>query len=176
MPPLRCQQRNLQTFRIDYMGHHGKRKNMVNKLEESLSKVHVDTISDFLKENKDKMVNNEYAFAEYMRRMIKEKGASQQEIFLYADIPERYGYKLISQEKHTRQRDIILRICYSADFTLEETQKALRLYGMPELYVEYPRDALLMVIFKDRPGDIIMVNSLLRKNGFQPLRSSGNSD
>ena len=108
--------------------------------------------------------------------MIKEKGASQQEIFLYADIPERYGYKLISQEKHTRQRDIILRICYSADFTLEETQKALRLYGMPELYVEYPRDALLMVIFKDRPGDIIMVNSLLRKNGFQPLRSSGNSD
>ena len=90
---------------------------MVNKLEESLSKVHVDTISDFLKENKDKMVNNEYAFAEYMRRMIKEKGASQQEIFLYADIPERYGYKLISQEKHTRQRDIILRICYSADFT-----------------------------------------------------------
>ena len=146
---------------------------MVNKLEESLSKVHVDTISDFLKENKDEMVNNEYAFAEYMRRMIKGKGASQQEIFLYADIPERYGYKLISQEKHTRQRDIILRICYSADFTLEETQKALRLYGMPELYVEYPRDALLMVIFKDRPGDIIMVNSLLRNNKMEPLRSSG---
>ena len=146
---------------------------MVNKLEESLSKVHVDTISDFLKENKDEMVNNEYAFAEYMRQMIKGKGASQQEIFLYADIPERYGYKLISQEKHTRQRDIILRICYSANFTLDETQKALRLYGMAELYVEYPRDALLMVIFKDRPGDIIMVNSILKKNRMEPLRSSG---
>ena len=158
------------------MGHHGKRKSMVNKLEESLSKVHVETISEFLKENRDKMVNNEYAFAEYMRQMIKEKGASQQEIFLYADIPERYGYKLISQEKHTRQRDIILRICYSANFTLEETQKALRLYGMPELYVEYPRDALLIVVFRDRPGDIIMVNALLKNNGFQPLRSSGSTD
>lgn len=149
---------------------------MVNKLEESLFKIHVDTISEFLKENKDEMVNDEYAFAEYMRQRIKEKGASQQDIFLYADIPERYGYKLISQEKHTRQRDIILRICYSANFTLEETQKALRLYGMPELYAEYPRDALLMVVFRDRPGDVIKVNALLKNNGFQPLRSSGSSD
>lgn len=31
-----------------------------------------------------------------------------------ADIPERYGYKLLSGEKHTRQRDVILRICYAA--------------------------------------------------------------
>ena len=47
---------------------------------------------------------------------------------------------------------------------------------MPELYVEFPRDALIMVIFKDRPGDIIDVNSLLRKNGMKLLRSSGSID
>ncbi len=149
---------------------------MTNKLEDKLIKANVETISEFFKENKDEMVNNEYAFAEYMRQMIKEKGVSQQDIFLYADIPERYGYKLISQEKHTRQRDIILRICYSANFTLDETQKALRLYGMPELYVEFPRDAMLMIIFRDRPGDVIKVNALLRKNGLEPLRSSGSPD
>ncbi len=149
---------------------------MTNKLEDKLIKANVETISEFFKENIDEMVNNEYAFAEYMRQMIKEKGVSQQDIFLYADIPERYGYKLISQEKHTRQRDIILRICYSANFTLDETQKALRLYGMPELYVEFPRDAMLMIIFRDRPGDVIKVNALLRKNGLEPLRSSGSPD
>ena len=146
---------------------------MTNKLEDKLFKVSVDTINEFFEENKEEMINDEYAFANYMRRIFKEKGVSQQEIFLYADIPERYGYKLISQEKHTRQRDIILRICYSAGLTIEETQKALRLYGMAELYVEYPRDALIMLIFKDRPGDIIMVNSLLKKNEMEPLRSSG---
>lgn len=173
MPPQRGQHGNLLTIRIKYMGNRGKWKSMSNKLEEKLIKVKVDNISVFLKENKDEMVNDDYAFAEYMRQMIKEKGVSQQDIFLYADIPERYGYKLISQQKHTRQRDIILRICYSADFTLEETQKALRLYGMPELYVEFPRDAMLMIVFRDRPGDIIKVNALLRKNGMQPLRSSG---
>ena len=163
----------MRTIRIKYMGNREKWKNMSNKLEEKLIKFHVDNISDFFSENKEEMVNDDFAFASYMRQKFKEKGVSQQEIFLYADIPERYGYKLISQQKHTKQRDIILRICYSAFFTLEETQKALRLYFMPEMYVEYPRDALLMVIFKDRPGDIIEVNTLLKKNGMQPLRSSG---
>ena len=149
---------------------------MTNKLEEKIIKVHVDTISEFFEENKEEMINDDYAFSEYMRQIFKDKGVHQQDVFLYADIPERYGYKLIAQKKHTRQRDIILRICYSASFSLDETQKALRLYGMPELYVEFPRDALIMVIFKDRPGDIIDVNSLLRKNGMKPLRSSGSID
>ena len=149
---------------------------MTNKLEEKIIKVHVDTISEFFEENKEEMINDDYAFSEYMRQIFKDKGVHQQDVFLYADIPERYGYKLVAQQKHTRQRDIILRICYSANFTLDETQKALRLYGMPELYVEFPRDALIMVIFKDRPGDIIDVNSLLRKNGMKPLRSSGSID
>ena len=49
-------------------------------------------------------------------------------VFLKADIPERYGYKLLSGEKHTKQRDVILRICYAAEFTLKETQRALRKY------------------------------------------------
>ena len=173
MPLLRGQQRNLLTIRIKYMGSHGKRKSMSDKLEDKIIKVHVDTISEFFEENKSEMINDEYAFANYMRAKIKEKGLSQQDIFLYADIPERYGYKLISQEKHTKQRDIILRLCYSAGFTIEETQKALRLYGMPELHVEFPRDALIMVVFKDRPGDIIMVNTILKNNKMTPLRSSG---
>ena len=64
-----------------------------------------------------------------------------------ADIPERYGYKLISEEKRTKQRDIILRLCYAAHFTLEETQKALKMYDMPMLYSKVKRDALLMIVF-----------------------------
>lgn len=93
-----------------------------------------------------------------------------------ADIPERYGYKLLSGEKHTKQRDIILRICYAAEMTLDETQRALKKYGMPELYAKIPRDALLMIIFNERPGSIINVNALLKENGMEPLRTSGLQD
>ena len=37
----------------------------------------------------------------YSAYRIVEKGITQQTVFLKADIPERYGYKLLSGEKHT---------------------------------------------------------------------------
>jgi hypothetical protein len=92
---------------------------------------------------------------------------------LKAEIPERYGYKLLSGEKRTRQRDVILRICYAAEFTLKETQRALKKYRLPELYAKIPRDALLMIAFNERPGTITEVNVLLEQNGMLPLRTSG---
>lgn len=80
---------------------------------------------------------------------------------------------MITEEKRTRQRDVILRLCYAAHMTLEETQKALKYYRMPELYAKIPRDALIMIAFNERPGSIIDVNSFLKSNGMDVLRSSG---
>ena len=107
---------------------------------------------------------------------MKEKGITQQTVFLRADIPERYGYKLLSGEKRTKQRDVILRICYAAEFTLNETQRALKKYGLPELYAKIPRDAFLMIVFNERPGNVIEVNEFLEKNNMEPLRTSGVQD
>ena len=64
-------------------------------------------------------------------------------------------------------------ICYASELTLEETQKALKLYRMPELYAKIPRDAMIMIAFNERPGSIIDVNSFLKNNGMEILRSSG---
>ena len=104
------------------------------------------------------------------------KKLKQQDVFLAADIPEKYGYKLLSGEKHTKQRDVILRLCYAAELNLDETQKALKLYRMPELYAKIQRDALIMIAFNERPGSIIDVNSFLKKNGMDILRPSGVQD
>jgi len=148
----------------------------MNTLEERLKGLRMQDIEQFLEDNKKEMLKEERAFADYMRAKIKEKGLSQQDVFLKADIPERYGYKLISQEKHTKQRDIIIRICYAAGFTLDETQRALHLYQMPELFPEFARDAMIMVAINDRPGSIIELNMMLKRNGMDPLRSSGTLD
>lgn len=149
-----------------------KRKS-TDELEKTLGKTHPNDASGFLAENENSLLSDEFSFASYMRGIIKEKNIMQQEVFLKADIPERYGYKLISQEKRTKQRDIILRICYAAEMTLNETQEALRIYRMPELYAKIPRDALIMIAFNERPGTIIEVNAFLKKNGMEPLRPSG---
>lgn len=131
------------------------------ELVDILGKTHISEFDKFCKEQKDSMDPDEHAFSEYIKGLLKEKKMTQQMVFLKADIPERYGYKLLSGEKHTRQRDVILRICYAAEMTLEETQRALQKYGMPQLYAKIPRDALLIIIFNERPGGIIEVNELL---------------
>lgn len=83
---------------------------------------------------------------------------------------------MLSGEKRTKQRDIILRICYAAELTLSETQKALEKYGMPKLYAKDNRDALLMIAFNERPGNIIGVNEFLKEKGFETLRTSGTQE
>lgn len=149
-----------------------KQKN-TKELDDILGKTHISDFDKFYVEQKGNMDPEQNAFSEYIKDLLKEKKITQQMVFLKADIPEKYGYKLLSGEKHTRQRDIILRICYAAELTLEQTQRALRKYEMPQLYAKIPRDALLMLIFKDRPGGIIEVNELLSKNGMEMLRTSG---
>ncbi len=143
------------------------------ELESLLGKTHISDFDSFCESNKESMMREDKDFSVYMKNLIAEKNLTQQMVFLRADIPERYGYKLLSGEKHTRQRDVILRICYAGELTLEETQRALKKYEMPELYAKIPRDALLMIVFNERPGSIIDVNAWLKKNGMEPLRTSG---
>lgn len=149
------------------------REKETNELEKVLGKIHPEEYSAFIKENRDSMISDATSFSAYIKDIMKRNGITQQIAFLKADIPERYGYKLLSGEKHTRQRDVIIRICYAAELSLQETQRALRKYGMPELYAKVPRDALIMIAFNERPGSIIEVNTLLKKNDLEPLRTSG---
>lgn len=116
-----------------------------NELERELGSTHLADYSSFVHKNKDSMLSDATSFSTYIKTILREKGITQQIAFLKADIPERYGYKLLSGEKHTRQRDVILRICYASELTLKETQRALRKYDMPELYAKIPRDTLIMI-------------------------------
>ena len=146
---------------------------MTDDLEKVLGRTHLSEYEDYVKENQESLLSESHSFFSYVRDLLSRKGITQQSVFLKADIPERYGYKMLSGEKHTRQRDVVLRICYAAEFTLQETQRALRKYGMPPLYAKDPRDALLMIIFNERPGSIIDVNTFLKQNDKDPLRTSG---
>ena len=151
-------------------------KKSTEDLENTLKSMHVRDFDRFRETNRESLAEDEDMFSGYIKEKIREKGTTQQMVFLKADIPERYGYKLLSGEKKTRQRDIILRICYAAELSLEETQEALRKYPMPELYARIPRDALLMIAFNERPGSVLDVNALLKEHGMESLRPSGVQD
>ncbi len=144
------------------------------ELEKVLQGTHIKNFDAYCRENSKSLMDD--GFTVYMKNIFSEKKLTQQAVFLRADIPERYGYKLLSGEKRTRQRDVILRICYAAEMSLTQTQRALKKYEMPELYAKLPRDALLMILFNERPGDIIEVNEILREHGMETLRTSGLQD
>lgn len=116
----------------------------------------------------------EHAFTKFMRETFKKKGIVQQKIFFEAGIPERYGYKLISRERVTKRRDVILRICICSGFTLKETQQALTYYGMPELYSRSMRDAVLIIAINSKVWKIAKVDEMLTSHGLEKLMECGN--
>lgn len=149
------------------------KKKSTSELEEILGKTHPNKIGEFITDNKESLLDSDRPFYNYYRKLVKDKKKKLQDIFLQADIPEKYGYKLVSGEKRTKQRDVIIRLLYSAELSLDEAQEGLKIYGMPQLYAKVPRDALLMVCFNERPGSVIDVNSCLSENKMEPLRNSG---
>ena len=139
------------------------------RLNEELRGVRPEELADFLKRHREDLITSPRPFADYMRMKFREKSVLQQNVFLAADLSENYGYKLIAEEKHTRQRDTILRLCLAAHFRLEEVQEALLLYGMAPLHGRFPRDAVLIVAIQNGVYDMREVNALLESCGQLPL-------
>ena len=139
------------------------------QLRVELTTLRPGELAGFLSRNADDLIRSEHPFADYMRMKFKEKGILQQDVFLAADLPERYGYKLISEQKHTTQRDTILRLCLAARFDLKETDEALILYGMAPLYERIPRDTAFIVAIQNQVYDIHDVDAILRENDLPPF-------
>lgn len=139
------------------------------RLNEELLNVGTSELPDFLEQHREDLITSPHPFADYMRTKFREKGILRQNVFLAADLSENYGYKLIAEEKHTRQRDTILRLCMAARFRLEEVQEALILYGMAPLHGRLARDAVLTVAIQNGIYDLCAVNRLLESCGQAPL-------
>ena len=139
------------------------------RLDEELRSTRPEDLADFLDRHKEDLITSQRPFADYMRMKFREKGVLQQNVFLAADLSENYGYKLIAEEKHTRQRDTILRLCLAARFGAEEVNEALIRYGMAPLYGRFPRDAALIVAVQNEIYDLREVNRLLQDCGKPPL-------
>ena len=139
------------------------------KLNELLKKTRLEDLEDYLESNKADIRDGKMPFSEFIREKIRTKGLKQQDVFLASDIPEGYGYKLVSGEKHTKQRDVILRLCCGAKFSLRETQQALKLYGMSPLYARIPRDCVFIIAFNRKIYDIQELDQMLSEYGFEPL-------
>lgn len=115
-----------------------------DKLLHILEETPPEKLRGVLFEYQDSLIFDEHPFAQYIRELLRRHGKTQEQVIVAAGFSIKYGYRLLSEERHTRQRDYILRLCLAAELELAEVQRLLRLYGMAELYPKLPRDALLI--------------------------------
>ena len=149
-------------------------KKTTRELEDVLLNTHSEYVDQVIESEKSNIFDLQ--FSNYFKDLLLQKRITQQKLFIDSDISEKYGYKILSGEKHTKQRDTLLRLCYAGHFNVDETNRALTLYGMAPFYVRLKRDALLMVAFNDRIGDILDLNEYLIRNGEKPLKNTGSLD
>ena len=148
-------------------------KRPTSELEKVLKTTHPDNIDSFFEKEESNFYTSNSAFREYIKELIKGK-KTLHEVFYEAEINEGYGYKILSGEKHTNKRDIIIRICIAANLCFEETQTALKLYGLSPLYAKIKRDALLISAINEKLP-ISQINRILKTSGFDCLEECGSN-
>ncbi len=140
-----------------------------DELNALLEKMKPDGLDDYLRDNRKYMADEDKAFYYYMKDVLYEKNIKLKDVYSFAGVSEKYGSKIISQEKHTKDRDLIVRLCIAGHFSLLETNRALKLYGMTELYAKDRRDACLIIAINNRIFDLGRIDDILIEQGFDKL-------
>lgn len=106
-------------------------------------------------------------FYSFINTYIDVHGLVRQSIMRRADIPVSYGYKLLTGDKHTKNRNVIIRLCVAMDMPIDDVQKALSLYEMSSLG-DSNRDRIIItgIIYRQSVDEI---NEWLVSMEMEPL-------
>lgn len=137
-----------------------------------LSSASATEVGTIISANQEKMFTDDRPFASYFKKLLQERGLSQNFVIEKAGFTPQYGYRLLSEERRTKQRDYILRFCIVAGISLDDIQRLLQLYGMAPLYARIPRDAVIIAAISLGKNSISDVDELLKENGYEKLRCS----
>ncbi len=144
-------------------------KKSTNELNDLLENMKPDQLDNYLKDNSKYMADDKKAFYYYMKDVLDEKNIKLKDVYSFAGVTESYGSKIVTMEKHTKDRDLIIRLCLAGHFNWDETNRALKLYGLSELYAKDPRDACIIVAINNRIFDMYEIDEMLLKQGLKKL-------
>lgn len=140
-----------------------------NELDTILSQMKADELDEYYMNNSKELLDSKKAFYYYMKDVIESKNIFLKDIYSFAGVTESWGSKIITMEKHTKNRDLIIRLCIAGHFTLDEINRALKLYGMSPLYSRNKRDVCLIVAINNRKYNLLEIDDILEGQGFLKL-------
>lgn len=140
-----------------------------SELDEMLEGMKPEELAGFYKKNSSYLADEKKAFYYYFKDLTEERRIFLKDVYTFAGVTESYGSKIITMTKHTKNRDLILRLCIAARFHVEEINRALKLYGMKPLYAKDKRDACIIVAVKNKMRDLADIDDFLDSQGFAKL-------
>ncbi len=140
-----------------------------NELDSILKNMKPDQLENFFHTYGKGVADEKKAFYYYYTGVLKDKGRKLKDVYSFAGESESYGGQIVRMEKRTKDRDLILRLCIAGRFNLEQTNRALKLYGMPELYAKNSRDACLIVAISNKIYRLDEIDDLLEKRGLEKI-------
>ena len=146
-------------------------KKPTDELNDLLVNMKPDQLDTYFKDNREYLAGSKKAFYYYMKDVLDEKRIKLKDVYRLAGVSESFGGQILRMEKHTKDRDQILRLCIAGRFTWDETNRALKLYGMTELYAKDPRDACIIVAINNRIFDLYDIDEMLSGKGMKKITS-----
>ena len=140
-----------------------------NELDSVLENMKPDQLDEFFNKYGKGVADEKKAFYYYYTGVVKDNGIKLKDVYSFAGESESYGGQIVRMEKRTKDRDLILRLCIAGHFSLEETNRALKLYGMPELYAKSSRDACLIVAISNRIYRLDKIDDMLENRGLEKI-------
>ena len=147
-----------------------------DELDELLETMKPEQLGDYYKDNKKYMADDKKTFSYYMKDVLANKNLMctnrkicLKDIYSIAGVSESYGEKILNMEKHTKNRDLILRFCIAGHFLLDEVNRALKLYGMNPLI----RQTIFSIADNDSnklmTGELFEIDDMLERQGLKKI-------
>ncbi|CEQ09848.1 Uncharacterised protein [[Clostridium] sordellii] len=106
----------------------------------------------------------------FFQNICKEKGISKSNLIKNAEIDRTYGYQILNGTKKP-SRDKLLKLCISASLDIEESNKALKLGNVGQLYPKNPRDSII-IFGINKKLNLFQIDELLFNRNFDTLIDS----
>ena len=81
---------------------------------------------------------------EHLNSLLKERGVKPADVMKKTGLNKSYFYALLDGTKINPSRDILIRLCFGFEMSLDETQKFLKTFGVAMLYARNRRDSIII--------------------------------
>lgn len=121
--------------------------NITNELttQELLKILHATRTTSELQEYTENLAANSgfHSFSEYLCHILREREITESVLIRDSQIQRTYAYQILNGTKNPG-RDKVIALCLAANMNFEETQRALTLADLGQLYPRRHRDSILI--------------------------------